>query len=264
MPRAFLMVGFLALGTILFANPAAAIKKVAYPPIEVRALPAFKGDPALDAVRKKFADAVGAKNIDAVTPLVAADFDWTAGGARVDEFDAKRDAAHNFRVAFGFRAPGRDTDGQTDIGQQWELLEYFARDTVLTREPGSPFVCGSTLAKPADLAALEEALNRVDEENELSEWVYFVDELTLTASPTGGTVVANAKSAAMPIVSVHPAPPAGAKPAEPAAPTHFELLLPSGKTGWASVDRVRPLFIDRLCFAKSADDWKIALYDQAE
>jgi hypothetical protein len=264
MRRAFLIFGFLTIGLSLSALPAAAIKKVPYPAIEVRALPAFKGDPALDTARKKFTEAVAAKNIEAVAALVAPNFDWTAGGARVDEFDGKRDAAHNFRVAFGFRAPGRDTDGQTDIGQQWELLEYFAKDTVLTQEPGSPFVCGSTLAKPADLAALEEALNRVDEENELSEWVYFIDELTLTASPTGGTVIANAKGAAMPIVSVHPAPPAGAKPAEPANPTHFELLLPSGKTGWASVDKLRPLFIDRLCFAKSGNDWKIALYDQAE
>jgi hypothetical protein len=264
MRPAFLMFGFVTLGTALVPLPAAAIKKVPYPPIEVRVLPVFKGDPGLDAARKKFADAVAGKDIDAVAAMVAPDFDWTAGGARVDEFDAKRSPAHNFRVAFGFRAPGRDADGQTDIGPQWELLDYFAKDQVLTQEPGSPLVCGTITAKPADLAALEEALNRVDEKDELSEWVYFTDELTLTASPTGGNAVAKAKSAAMPIVSVHPAPPTGAKPAEPSAPTHFELLLPNGRTGWAPADKVRPLFIDRLCFAKSGNDWKIALYDQAE
>jgi hypothetical protein len=41
-------------------------------------------------------------------------------------------------------------------------------------------------------------------------------------------------------------------------------LLPSGKTGWVPVANVRPLFVDRLCFAKTGNDWKIALYDQAE
>jgi hypothetical protein len=264
MRRALTTFGFLAVASVLSALPASAIKKVPYPAIEVRPLPVFKGDPALDAARKKFAEAVTGKNLDAVTALVAPDFEWTAGGARVDEFDAKRGPAHNFRVAFGFRAPGRDADGPTDIGPQWELLEYFARDPVLTQEAGSPLVCGSTTAKPADLAALQDALNRVDENDELSEWVYFLDELTLTASPTGGNAVAKLKSAAMPIAAVHPAPPAGDKPVAGAAPTHFELLLPTGKTGWAPADKVRPLFVDRLCFAKGGSDWKIALYDQAE
>ena len=264
MRRVILMFGFLAAGLMISAHPADAIKKVPYPPIEVRPLPVFKGDPALDAARKKFAEAVAAKNIDAIVPLVAPNFEWTAGGARVDEFDAKRDAAHNLRVAFGFRAPGRDADGQTDIGPQWELLEHFTRDQVLTQEPGSPFVCGSTTAKPADLAALEEALNRVDEQDELSEWVYFTGELTLTASPTGGNPVAKMANSAMPIVSVHPARPEGAKSAESPVTTHFELLLPNGRTGWVSVDKVRPLFVDRLCFSKTGNDWKITLYDQAE
>jgi hypothetical protein len=264
MRRALTVFGVLALTPILSALPAAAIKKVPYPVIEVRALPVFKSDPGLDAARKTFAEAVAAKNLDAVTALVASNFDWTAGGARVDDFDAKRGAAHNFRVAFGFRAPGREADGPTDIGPQWEMLEYFAKDPVLTQEAGSPFVCGSTVAKPADLAALEDSLNRVDDRDELSEWVYFVDEIALAASPGGNNTVTKVKNRAMPIVSVHPAPPAGDKPTGPVAPTHFELLLPDGRTGWAPVEQARPLFVDRLCFAKTGNDWKIALYDQSE
>lgn len=264
MQPAFVIPILALLAWALAAPPAWAINKVPYPAIAVRALPAFKGDPALDAARKKIADAVAAKNLAAVVALVAPDFDWTAGDARVEEFDAKRGAVHNFKVAFGFRAVGKDADGQTDIGPQWELLDYLATDGVLTQEPGSPLVCGSITAKPADLAALEAALDRVDEEDDLSEWVYFMDELTLTASPTGGAAVAKAKSAAMPIVSVHPAPPSAPSQSAPPPPTHFELLLPAGKTGWAPIDKVRPLFVDRLCFAKSGNDWKIALYDQAE
>jgi hypothetical protein len=72
---------------------------------------------------------------------------------------------------------------------------------------------------------------------------------------------------ALPIVGLHPEPPSGDEKsgdAKPLAPTHFQLLLPSGKSGWAPVGAVRPLFVDRLCFAKVGNDWKIAVYDQAE
>jgi hypothetical protein len=120
------------------------------------------------------------------------------------------------------------------------------------------------MAKVTDAAALEAALGRVDEENDLSEWVYFLDELTLTASPTGGAPIAKIKSAALPIVSVHPAPPSPGSPISPAPPTHFELLLPSGKTGWAPVKDLHPLFVDRLCFTKSGNEWRIAVYEQAD
>jgi hypothetical protein len=74
--------------------------------------------------------------------------------------------------------------------------------------------------------------------------------------------VAKVRNIALPIVGLHPAPQPGE--AKPAAPTHFELLLPSGKTGWAPVATVRPLFVDRVCFAKAGSDWKIAVYEQAE
>jgi hypothetical protein len=249
------------LATALASSPALAIKKVPYPEVVVRALPLFKGDAGLAELRKKLADAVAAQNIAATTALVAPNFRWTIGGATSDEFDAKRDAEHNFKVAFGFRAVGRDADGPTEIGPQWALLEFFAKDETLTQEAGSPLVCGSMLAKVTDSANLEVAIARVDEENDLSEWVYIIDETTLTSTPTGGTTVARARNAAMPIVSVHPAPVEGTATPEP---SHFELLLPSGRTGWAPVKDLHPLFVDRLCFSKAGDDWRISLYDQAD
>ena len=243
------------------SSPSFAIKKVPYPEVAVRILPSFKGDPGLAELRKKLADAVAAQDIAATTALLAKDFRWTTGGATSDEFDAKRDATHNFKVAFGFRAAGRDTDGPTEIGPQWGLLEFFARDETLTQEPGSPLVCGSTIAKVTDSATLEVAIKRVDEENDLSEWVYVVGDTALTAAPTGGPAIARARNAAMPIVSVHPVPIEGQN--NP-APTHFELLLPSGRTAWAPVKDLHPLFVDRMCFAKTGNEWRISLYDQAD
>lgn len=259
MRTAILLSGVLAM--VLVTTPAWAIKKVPYPEVPVRALPGFPGDPALSTMRRQLSEAAAAKNLEAVIKLVSPDFDWKAGETTVDDFDPKRGAEHNFKVAFGFRPVGRDADGATDIGPQWDLLAFFANDKVLTQEKGSPLVCGSTTAKVADLGALDEAFNRIDEDNDLSEWVYSIEELELTASPTGGAGVAKVKSVALPIVGLHP-PQSGE--AQRAAPTHFELLLPSGKTGWAPIARVKPLFVDRLCFTKTGDDWKIALYDQAE
>jgi hypothetical protein len=254
----------MAVAGAIASTPALAVKKVPYPEISVRALPPFKGDAALTDVRKKLADAVAAQDLGSTLALVAPDFRWIAGGATADEFDHKRDAAHNFKVAFGFRAVGRDSDGPTDIGPQWSMLEFFARDETLTQEPGSPLVCGSARAKVTDEAKLDVALQRVDEENDISEWVYMLDETPLTAAPTGGATVARARNVAMPIVAVHPPPPQGSTPAAPPTPTHFELLLPSGKTGWAPVENLRPLFVDRLCFAKRGDEWRISVYEQAE
>lgn len=260
--RALLVSGLLAIAFALAPAPAAAIKKIPYPAIQMRALPPFKGDPALTELRKRLAAAVAARDADAAAALAAPDFEWTAGGIPVEEFDPKRDPAHNFKVAFGFRPFGKEADGPTEVGPQWELLQYFATDETLTQEPGSPFVCGSAKAKVTDEAALEEALKRVDEENDLSEWVYSLGEIVLTERRDGGAIVARLKSAALPIVSVYPEPSGSASAG--AAPTYLELLLPSGQTGWTAFRGLEPLFVDRLCFAKVGNEWKISVYDQAE
>jgi hypothetical protein len=251
--------GILAIG--MLAAPAWAVKKVPYPEVPVTALPVFAGDPALAEMRKQLAKAAAAEDLEATLKLLAPEFTWTADDGPADEFDPKRDAEHNFKVAFGFRPVGGDADGKTDIGPQWGLLSYFATDEVLTQEQGSPLVCGSTTAKVADLGALDEAFDRIDEEDDISEWVYFLGELELTAKPGAGAAVARLRNLALPIVGLHPAPKSDT--AHAAAPTHFELLLPTGKSGWAEVKQVRPLFVDRLCFAKIGNDWKIARFDQA-
>jgi hypothetical protein len=53
--------------------------------------------------------------------------------------------------------------------------------------------------------------------------------------------------------------------APPSPPTHYEVLLPSGRAGWVPVTAVRPLKTDHLCYARTpAGEWKIAAFDQAE
>ncbi len=58
---------------------------------------------------------------------------------------------------------------------------------------------------------------------------------------------------------------AASRVSDPRPSTHFEVLLPSGRSGWILVSAVRPLVTDRLCYAKNPNgDWRIAIYDQAE
>ncbi len=50
-----------------------------------------------------------------------------------------------------------------------------------------------------------------------------------------------------------------------AKPTHLEVLLPSGKSGWIPAAAARPLVSSRLCYSKTrAGEWKITLFDQNE
>jgi hypothetical protein len=53
---------------------------------------------------------------------------------------------------------------------------------------------------------------------------------------------------AMPLLSFYPLEKEGAPPP---SPTHFEVLLPSGRTGWVPVTAVRPLETAHLCYART-------------
>jgi hypothetical protein len=265
MRHAILIPSILAFAVLLAPAPALALKKVPYSAIKIEVPAPFKGDAAFEAMRKAFAAAVDKKDVAGLAALVAPNFTWTAGSEPSEEFDGKLDALHNFKVAFGFREAGKSADGQTEIGPQWDLLSAFAADPSLAQEPGSPLVCGPSTAKLADRASFEKAMEKVDEDDDPAEWIYFVDEVTLTGTPTGGSSVGKFANTAMPLVALHPDPAAAKPPAQPQPASHVELLLPSGKTGWLTVDKARPLLIDRLCYAKSANgDWKIAGLSQSD
>ena len=59
-------------------------------------------------------------------------------------------------------------------------------------------------------------------------------------------------------------PPATNGAAAP-VPTHYEVLLPSGTTGWIAARAARPLAGNRLCYAKAQDGrWTIVNFDQGQ
>jgi hypothetical protein len=245
---------FLATAIALAPAPAAAIKKTPYPEVRVEVPAEVKAEPALAAMHKQLANAIHRRNAGLLYELVAQNFFWNANGEPSEQFDKNRDALRNFKVAFGF-------DSTNPGNQLWETLEDMASDPALFQMEGNPGVlCGPASAEPRDSAAMDKAIERIEGEDENSEWYYSLDEITLTEKPGGGGAVETVSKLAMPVAATQPPTrPLGNNP----LPTHFQLLLPSGKTGWVDVNAVQPLAVDKLCYGKGTDGaWKIVGYEQ--
>jgi hypothetical protein len=212
-------------------------------------------------MRKQLASAISRRDAGLLYALVGPAFFWNADGEPSEQFDKNRDALHNFKVAFGFRQFGHNNDSENPRDQLWEALEDIASGADLSPMEGNPGVlCGPLGAEPVDDAAMDRAIERIQSGDEDSEWVYSLAEITLTEKPGGGGAVETVSKLAMPVFATEPPTrPLGNNP----IPTHFQLLLPSGKTGWIDVEHVQPLAVDRLCYGKGSDGaWKVVGYEQ--
>jgi hypothetical protein len=239
----------------------AAVNAVAYPEVKVVIATAYQPDAAFTKMRAAFTGAVANQDVQGLFALVGPTFVWTLQGALTDQFDLGRDALHNFKVVFGFRMLGKDVDGGVDDGPYWDALAAFANDPTyyLATDAGN-LVCGPIAAEVTDENVFDQARHLTGGED--SDWYFTLAETAVIKAPGDtGAPVATVGTVAMPVVSVHSR---SAQDQAAAEPDYFEVLLPSGKTGWVRSDSVRPLFPDRLCYAKTAaDDWKIANIDQA-
>ncbi len=249
---------------IALASPGAAeVRKVAYPEVKVALNTPYKPDAAFDKMHAAFLEAVKRKDLAALSALVAPSFLWTVSDQPADELDLGRDAVHNFKVAFGFRALGKDVDGGVDNGPYWDVLTAFAEDTsyYLATDAGN-LVCGPVAAEVADDKAYDQARRKVETADEPAEWYFTLGDTAVAKAPGDtGAPVAKVGVIALPLLSFYPPEKEGAPPP---APTHFEVLLPSGRTGWVPVAAVRPLNADHLCYARTpAGEWRIAAIDQA-
>jgi hypothetical protein len=251
-----------AIACALALPASAAVKKIAYPEVKVEIAEAFKPDAAFEAMRKKISDAVAKKDAQAVFDLVGPTFLWTFQGGATDEFDMGRDALHNFKVLFGFRPQGAETDGPVENGPFWDLLAQFANEGTYYQDTESGnLVCSPTTATAVDDNVFEQARNKVEVGEDGVDWYFTLAPASVAKAPNdSGPPVAKIGTVALPALSVYPVPQEG-KPAAPA--THIEVLLPTGKSGWLPVSAVRIFDAERLCYAKTAKgDWKIASFDQ--
>jgi hypothetical protein len=258
--------GLIAAAVLLLAAPSSAQPQhVAYPEVKVVLESAYKPNAAFDKMNGTFLDAVQRKDVAALMALVAPTFLWTVNDHPADELDLGRDAVHNFKVAFGFRALGDDDDGGVDSGPYWEVLTSFAEEPgFYTANDADTLVCGPMAAEVLDDKAFDQARRKLDAIDEPVEWYFTVAAETPIAKTPGDTGIPIAKvgTIAMPLVSFYPSEKEGG-PLSP--PTHFEVLLPSGQTGWVPVNAVRPLETDHLCYARTAAGvWKIASINQVQ
>ncbi|MBV9969050.1 MAG: nuclear transport factor 2 family protein [Xanthobacteraceae bacterium] len=256
--------GLIAVAALFSAPPCSAeVKKVAYPEVKVTLEKPYKPDAAFEKMHAAFLDAVQRKDLSALVALVAPTFLWTVSDQPADELDLGRDAIHNFKVAFGFRPLGQDVDGGVDNGPYWEVLATFAEDTsyYVANDAGN-LVCGPVAAEVADDKVFDQARRKIDAVNEPVEWYFTLAETSVARAPGDtGAPVGKVGTIALPLIGFYPPEKEGAPPP---APTHFEVLLPSGRTGWVPVAAVRPLETDHLCYARTpAGEWKIAAIDQA-
>jgi hypothetical protein len=235
----------------------AEVKKVPYPEVEVDMPPPARRGAALEAMQKAFADAVANRDAAALAALVGPTFVWLAQNEVSEEFDIGRDAVHNFKVAFGFREYGQDSDGLVPEGPFWNELAAFANDPNYYQDVGN-LICGPIVGRINNEDVLEEAKQQIGADDTI-DWYFTLRETTVTAAPESDAVVGKVGIVALPILDSHP------KGAEGAKVTHYEVLLPSGKSGWVPKPALRSFVNDSLCYALTAQgEWKIAVFDQAD
>jgi hypothetical protein len=128
--KRYLPGGLIAVAILLSAAPVSAQpRQVAYPEVKVVLENPYKPDAAFDKMNGAFLDAVQRRDVGALASLIAPTFLWTVNDHPANGLDLGRDAVHNFKVAFGFRAPGEDVDGGIDDGPDWEALTALAEES---------------------------------------------------------------------------------------------------------------------------------------
>lgn len=249
---------------IVGASVSAEVKRTNYPQVKVELAPAYTPDAAFERFRKGFSDAVARKDAKALFALVAPGFVWTQNNNLTSDFDPGRDAQHNFGVVFGFRAFGKDVDGGVENGPFWDALAALANDSTYSQSTdGRNLVCSPASVSIVDETVFERARARIETPDEGADWYFIVRSTAVTKAPGDqGAPIATLGPEAVPVLKTHQLSD-NSKPGS--APTHYEVLLPSGRTGWISADAARPFQADRLCYALTAKgEWKIAIYDSAE
>jgi hypothetical protein len=145
-------------------------------------------------------------------------------------------------------------------GPYWDALAGFAADATFYKAPDtSNLVCGPIMATVANEKAFDQAISKIETDDEPALWYFTLAPTPAKASPDDkAATVANLAVVAVPVLGVHP-------PQENAKPTHIEVMLTNGKSGWIPAASARPMISNRLCYAKTPQgEWKIAAFDQNE
>jgi hypothetical protein len=197
-------------------------------------------DPAFEAMRKQLADVSERKNHAALTRLVVGQgFFWdreNGNGA-----DARKSGVDNLAAVLGL---------ENKEGVGWDLLATFADDPTASPSPDHK----GALCSPADPAFNAKDLDDLTDatDTDLSEWGYpVVDGVEVRSAGQANALVID--KLGLYFVRVLP-------DAMSASPTFIHVVMPSGKTGYVSIDAIAPMGNDQICYVKEGGAWKIGGY----
>jgi hypothetical protein len=260
MLRAVTFTGILT-AAIAASGPAFAIKKAPYETVRVNVAKVFEPDAAFRTMIASLTAATANKNADALFALVGPTFTWTVSGEPHESFDHGRSALDNFKTVFGFRQPDATAKDSAADGPYWEQIAAFAADGTFFAAPESKnLVCGPLLAEAVNAAVFERVEKKLQTPGESILWYFAMVDSVVRAGPEeNSATIGRSGVAALPVLNAHPPQDTDNAP----KPTHLEVLLPTGKSGWVPAAAMRALETSRLCYAKTANgDWKIAAFEE--
>ena len=213
-----------------------------YQPVAVTPPPAFT-DPSFTAFRAQLADAVAHKDRAALGKLVLAQgFFWMQDK---DLADKRKPGIANLATAI-------DLDAKDGSG--WDMLDGFAHEPTAEPLPDQQTVICAPAAPRFDLKAFEALIKST--QTEPPDWGYPTKnglDVRAAAKPDAPVV----EKIGLILVRVLPD---GAAPDNPNQAPLLHIALPSGKTGFVSIEALSSLGGDQMCYTKDASGWKIAGY----
>jgi hypothetical protein len=213
-----------------------------YQPVAVTP-PAPFTDPSFAAFRKQLADAVQHKDRAALGKLVVAQgFFWMQD----------KDLADNRKPGIANLTTAIDLDAKDGSG--WDVLDGFAQEPTGEPLPDRQNIICAPAAPRFDLKAFEALIQST--QTDPPDWGYPTKdglEVRADAKPDGPVV----EKVGLILLRVLPD---GPPPDKPDQPPLMHIALPSGKTGFVSIEALAGLGGDQMCYTKEAGGWKIAGY----
>jgi hypothetical protein len=198
-------------------------------------------DPAFDALRKQLADIAERKDRAALSQLVVTlGFFWDRENG--DGANKHKSGVDNLAIALGL-------DNKEDAG--WDMLATFAVDPTASPSPNHR----GAICAPADPGFNGKELNALIDatDTDPSEWGYPV---------SAGIDVHSAGEAGAPVIDklglyfVRVMPETVAS-----SPSYIRIVMPSGKTGYVTIDSIAAMGNDQLCYLPGVHGgWKIGGY----
>ncbi|HEY1749572.1 MAG TPA: hypothetical protein VGG11_22785 [Xanthobacteraceae bacterium] len=217
--------------------PSAPVKP--YKPLAVTP-PAPNNDPSFAAFHKQLGEVAQRKDRNALGKLVASQgFFWMQ---EKDMADKRKSPIANLSAALNLDAKD---------GSGWMALGGMAEDPTTVPLPDhAGVICG-----PADPNLDQQAFEALVQSTKTQpmDWAYPTrDGIEVRSAGQPNAAVVEKLGLTMVRVLTDTAP-----PQDPNQPAFLHIALPSGKTGFVSMDAVGGLGGDQMCYVKEGGNWKI-------